>query len=89
MQLAAPISIPKRVDPETVEWAVTLEDPTTWTKPWTFMVPMTSKPEVVMGGLQATSEIWVYPYECHEGNYGLKGILAGARADEAKMAETK
>src|SRR5262245_58121121 len=65
-----------RVGPETVKWAVTVEDPSTWTKPWTFSMPLTkddSQP--------------VLEYSCHEGNYGLVNILKAARAEEKKAAE--
>ena len=60
-----------RLSPRTVRWMVTVEDPTTWTAPWTFSMPLT----------QDETEPLV-PYECHEGNYGLKNILSAARADE-------
>ena len=60
-----------RLSPRTVRWMVTVEDPTTWTSPWTFSMPLT----------QDETEPLV-PYECHEGNYGLKNILSAARADE-------
>ena len=64
-------------DAKTLRWELTIDDPGTWTKPWSLMVP-----------LQRSGEP-VYEYACHEGNIGLKGILAGARADEAKMAKEK
>jgi hypothetical protein len=61
-----------RVAPNRIMWAVTVEDPSTWTRPWTFAMPLTMNDgEPLM------------PYECHEGNYGLKNILSAARADEA------
>jgi hypothetical protein len=60
-----------RIAPDKVKWAVTVEDPSTWTRPWTFAMPLTMNDgEPLM------------PYECHEGNYGLKNILSAARADE-------
>jgi hypothetical protein len=62
-----------RLDAGTLMYEFTVEDPTTWTKPWTAQIPMT-KAEVM------------YEYACHEGNYGLTNILAGARAQE-KAAE--
>jgi hypothetical protein len=59
-----------RVSPTQVRWAVTVDDPTTWTKPWTFAMPLTVDDKA-------------FPtYECHEGNYGLKNILSAARAEE-------
>jgi hypothetical protein len=66
-----------RQDAETLRWELTVDDPDTWTKPWSMMIP-----------LQRSSEP-VYEYACHEGNIGLKGILAGARADEARAASAK
>ena len=60
-----------RVAPDKVTWAVTVDDPATWTRPWTFAMPLTlNDGEPLM------------PYECHEGNYGLRNILSAARADE-------
>ena len=60
-----------------LRWNVTLDDPTTWTKPWTFAIPLTLNPAEPM-----------MPYECHEGNYGLKNILSAARAEERKAADS-
>jgi hypothetical protein len=64
-----------RTASKTVQWTVTVDDPTTWTKPWTFTLPLT------MDDTQP-----LMPYECHEGNYGLKNILSAARADERAAA---
>ncbi len=66
-----------RSDAETLQWQITVNDPDTWTKPWTMMIPL------------QRSSIPVYEYACHEGNIGLMGILAGARADEAHAAAKK
>jgi hypothetical protein len=63
-----------RTDPNTLLYEFTVEDPTTWTRPWTAVVPMRK------------SEDLVYEYACHEGNYAMASILAGARAAE-KAAE--
>ena len=60
-----------RVSPNTVQWAVTVDDPKTWTRLWTFEVPLTLDPTQP-----------VYEYACHEGNYGLINILSGARAKD-------
>jgi hypothetical protein len=60
-----------RVDADTLRYEFTVTDPTAWTKPWTAVVP-----------LRRTDEL-IYEYACHEANYGMKGILQGARADEA------
>ena len=64
-----------RVDANTLNYEVKIEDPSTWTKPWTVSVPMVKNNETI------------YEYACHEGNYGLPGILAGARAQEAAAEE--
>jgi len=54
-----------RVDSETLLYEATVEDDTTWVRPWTYAIPMRN------------SEHPVYEYACHEGNYGLENILAG------------
>jgi len=64
------------IAPDKVRWAVTVDDPSTWTRPWTFAMPLTKD----------DSEPLV-PYECHEGNYAMANILSGARAEEAAAAE--
>ncbi len=66
-----------RVSPEFIHWQVTVDDPATWTQPWTFMIR-----------LKKTDSL-IYEYACHEGNYSMEGILAGARAEEAKAAKSK
>ena len=66
----------RRVGPATVTWSVTLDDPTTWTRPWTFAMPLT------MDDTQPVLE-----YSCHEGNLGLRNILSAARAEERKAEE--
>jgi hypothetical protein len=60
-----------RVDANTIEWEVTIEDPKTYTKPFKMALPIVSRP-----GYQ------VFEYACHEGNYGLPNILSGARVAE-------
>lgn len=59
------------VGPNRIEWAVTSDDPKTWTRPWTFAMNLTKDDS------QAPFE-----YACHEGNYGLPNILSAARAEE-------
>jgi hypothetical protein len=66
-----------RQDANTLRWEVTVDDPDAWTKPWSLKIL-----------LQRSSQP-VYEYACHEGNIGLQGILAGARADDAKTEATK
>jgi hypothetical protein len=60
-----------RTGPETLLYEFTVNDPATWTRPWTAQVPMSR-----------SEDQHLYEYACHEGNYGLTGILTGARADE-------
>ena len=64
----------KRLDANTIEYAVTIEDATTWTRPWTV------KQELIRQDEQA-NRIYYEP-RCHEGNYGLPTMLLGARAEE-------
>ncbi|MEE2778818.1 MAG: hypothetical protein VYE73_18915 [Acidobacteriota bacterium] len=61
-----------RIGPAHLEWEVTIDDPTTWTTQWTASIP-----------LKGTDEA-IFEYACHEGNYGMEGILAGHRAHEAQ-----
>ena len=60
----------RRIDENTIDYEFTVSDPLEYTRPWTASIPMTS-----LDGL-------LYEYACHEGNYGLENILAGARATE-------
>ncbi len=57
---------------DTIEWSVTVEDPTTWPRPWTFAMPLTRNDEEA-----------VFEYACHEGNRAMANILSAARAEEA------
>jgi hypothetical protein len=68
-----------RVDPKTIEYVATVEDPTTWTRPWTL------KQELSVQSNQA-NRIYKEP-RCHEGNYGMVGLLAGARAEDKAFAQ--
>ena len=65
-----------RVDQETLLYQVTIEDPTTFTAPWTFVLPA------------AKNVSPIYEYACHEGNYGMVNLLAGARAQDAAARQT-
>jgi hypothetical protein len=64
-----------RSGPDTLKYEITIDDPGTWTKPWSMMIPLRHSPHQI------------YEYACHEGNEGLAGILAGARAEEAAAAK--
>ena len=68
-----------RTGPETLEYIVTIEDPTTWTRPWTVMVEHTKQDE-------EANRFYIEP-RCHEGNYGLSGLLRGARVIDQTYAE--
>jgi hypothetical protein len=59
-----------RVSPALVEWRVTFDDPTTWVRPWTYMMPLTKVPD--------SQE--VHEYACHEGNNAMRNILSAQRA---------
>jgi hypothetical protein len=64
-----------RVDANHIDYRFTINDPSIYQKPWTAILPMTKIPGPI------------YEYACHEGNYGIVGILAGARAQEKAAAE--
>jgi hypothetical protein len=67
----------KPVGPDRVEWSVTVNDSTTWTRPWTFAMDLTK------GGADKQP----FEYACHEGNYGMQNMLHAARqADEGGAA---
>ena len=63
-----------RTAPDTIMYEFTVDDPSTFTRPWTAQIPMkrTDGP--------------IIEYACNEGNYAMEGMLAGARADEKKAA---
>jgi hypothetical protein len=65
----------KRVAQDKVAWSVTIDDPSTWTAPWTIAMPLSWEKQQSL------------PFECHEGNFGLRNILSAARANEAKEKE--
>src|SRR6266849_5945430 len=64
-----------RVAQDRINYEITIDDPTTWSRPWTAMLPLRQKPEQI------------YEFACHEGNYLMVGALRGARA-AAKTAES-
>ena len=66
-----------RIAPDTIRHEITLDDPTTWTRPWTVMI------------LLKQTQDPLFEYACHEGNYAMPGILAGARAEEAETAASE
>ena len=64
-----------RVDEDTIRYQFTVEDPSTWTRPWSAEVPW----KKTIGP--------IFEHACHEGNYGLSNTLSGARAEEKRAAE--
>jgi len=67
-----------RVDPNTILYRFTVEDPETWDKPWTAELAM------------AKDDGPIYEFACHEGNYGLANTLHGARvAEEEALKKAK
>ena len=61
--------------PQKLHYEITVTDPTTWTGPWTAMVPM------------SRSQDPLFEYACQEGNIGMEGILSGHRAEEREAAQ--
>ena len=68
-----------RIDAKTLEYQVTVTDPTVWTAPWTVRQEMKMQPD-------DQNRIYYEP-RCHEGNYGLAALLIGARVDEKAFRE--
>ena len=64
-----------RVDADTIDYRVTVIDPTVWTEPWTAAAPMT------------TMDGSLFEHACHEGNYAVPNALRGSRAGEAAAAQ--
>jgi hypothetical protein len=62
-----------RTGPSSMRYEVTVDDPHTWTAPWTAALDLTPQDEV-------------FEYACHEGNYAMRNILSGARADDRAAA---
>jgi hypothetical protein len=65
----------KRVDADTLVYEFSVNDPKTWTKPWTAQIPMRRSDELI------------YEYACHEANYGMPNLLKAARAIERGFAD--
>jgi hypothetical protein len=57
----------------TIEWSVTVDDPSTWARPWTFAIPLTMN-----------DEERVFEYACHEGNQAIRNILSAVRTAEKR-----
>jgi hypothetical protein len=59
-----------RIDKDTISYEATIDDPNTFTRPWTVAIPLHRNPEYRL-----------YEYACHEGNRAVEGVLRGARAE--------
>jgi hypothetical protein len=60
------------VAPDRIDWSVTVDDPTSWSRPWTFAMPLTRNDDEA-----------IFEYACHEGNLAMANLLSGARKLEA------
>ena len=67
-----------RISPDVLEWKMTIDDPKTYTGPWTLSLPF-----------PRDDNYGFYEYACHEGNYSMVNILSGSRAEEKRRAEEK
>ncbi len=63
-----------RVGPDRLRYELTVTNPAIWESPWTAMIPLTRSTDPL------------FEYACHEGNYGMEGILAGHRAEERESS---
>ena len=66
-----------RINADTIDYRFTVEDPATFTRPYTVAIPMRKAP----------SDARLYEYACHEGNYAMLNILRGGRANEQAAME--
>jgi hypothetical protein len=65
-----------RVAPKIIDWQVTIDDPSTWTRPWTFSMPLTENDNEA-----------IVEYACHAGNYSMPLRLRAGRTAEIEAAE--
>jgi hypothetical protein len=63
-----------RIKADEIEYRITVEDPTTFARPWTAVIPIS----------KLADDTQIYEYACHEGNYAMPNLLSGARTDAAK-----
>jgi len=66
-----------RIDADTIDYRVTIEDPNIFTKPWTVTIPLTRD-----------DSYQIFEYACHEGNRAIENVLSIARNAEKRAAET-
>jgi hypothetical protein len=62
-----------RISPTQVDWSMTIDDPTVYTRPWTYSIPMT----------EDNSQL-IFEYACHEGNFGMANLLTAGRLLDQK-----
>jgi len=67
-----------RVDPDMIDYEITVNDPQTFTKPFTMRLTITQQPDYE-----------IYEYACHEGNHSMRNVLSAERAYEREAAEAK
>jgi len=66
-----------RVSAEVLNYEFTVDDPTMWTAPWTAMIPLRHKNELI------------FEYACHEGNVAMPNMLRGHRFEEREVIRSK
>jgi hypothetical protein len=67
-----------RVAADRIDYRFTITDPTTYTRPWTASIPLAGLPDYQ-----------IFEYACHEGNYSIRNVLSGARAQEASASRAR
>jgi hypothetical protein len=67
-----------RVADDVIDYKMTVDDPETWTAPWTMQMP-----------LKRDDSYGMFEYACHEGNLAMFNILSGHRADERRAADER
>ena len=66
-----------RVDADTIDYRYTVEDQTTYTRPYTAAIPMN----------RSAADVTLFEYACHEGNYGMANLLRAGRSDEQQALD--
>ena len=66
-----------RVDADTIDYRFTVEDQTTYTRPYTAAIPMN----------RSSADVTLFEYACHEGNYGMANLLRAGRSDEQQALD--
>ena len=67
-----------RVAADRIDFRFTITDSTTYTRPWTVSLPLEGLPDY-----------HIFEYACHEGNYSIRNVLSGARAQEASASRAR